>query len=209
MIKKITSIAISDRSPISIICHKVNSIITYNIGTCIYNICICVNLFYLYAYRHSFVCTLCSVEPLYLFLSLKCLNRGRVRNIGDEIPWWWSLPECFASSVGSFTSTLNVRVTGNSMDYGPRRLRPGHWIRPTSKTDHVECGPYIITKKKPTDVRGVSIFICFPSRSTCNCFHTFHSEIDLMYNVYIIIWKCWYIYKHVCMKLKYITPRSM
>ena len=30
--------------------------------------------------------TLCTVETLYLFLSLKCLNRGRVRNIGAEIP---------------------------------------------------------------------------------------------------------------------------
>ena len=58
---------------------------------------------------------LCTVEPLYLFLSLKCLNRGRVRNIGDEIPWRWSLPECFASSVGSFTSTLNVRVEDTSV----------------------------------------------------------------------------------------------
>ena len=46
--------------------------------------------------------TLCTVEPLYLFLSLKCLNRGRVRNIGAEIPSRWSLPECFTSSVGSF-----------------------------------------------------------------------------------------------------------
>ena len=46
--------------------------------------------------------TLCTVEPLYLFPSLKCLNRGRVRNIGAEIPWRWSLPECFMSSVGSF-----------------------------------------------------------------------------------------------------------
>ena len=54
--------------------------------------------------------TLCTIEPLYLVLYLKCLNRGRVRNIGDEIPWRWSLPECFASSVGSFTSTLNIRV---------------------------------------------------------------------------------------------------
>ena len=26
----------------------------------------------------------------------------------------WSLPECFSSSVGSFTSTLNVRVEGTS-----------------------------------------------------------------------------------------------
>ena len=54
-------------------------------------------------------------EPLHLFLSLKFLNRGRVRNIGDEILRRWSLPECFASSLGSFTSTLNVRVEGTSV----------------------------------------------------------------------------------------------
>ena len=53
-------------------------------------------------------------EALYSFLSLKCLSRGRVRNIGAEIPWRWSLPECFTSSVRSFTSTLNIRVEGTS-----------------------------------------------------------------------------------------------
>ena len=45
---------------------------------------------------------LCTVETLYLFLSLKCLSRGRVRNIGAEIPWRWSLPECFYVVSGFF-----------------------------------------------------------------------------------------------------------
>ena len=49
----------------------------------------------------------------------------------------------------------------NSMDLRPSSIT-GHRIRPTSKTDHVECGPYIITKPR-TDVRGESIFICFQS----------------------------------------------
>ena len=70
--------------------------------------------------------TLFTVEPLYLFLSLKCLNRGRVRNIGAEIPWRWSLPECFTSSVGSFTSTLNVRVEGTSVFYVICESRGAH-----------------------------------------------------------------------------------
>ena len=86
------------------------------------------------------------------------------------------------------------------VDYGPRRKRT------------ILNAAHILLQNPRTDVRGESIFICF-KRSTCNCFHTFHNKI--MYNEYIIIWKCWYrpidlcIYKHVCMELKYITPRSI
>ena len=71
----------------------------------------------------------------------------------------------------------------NSMDYGPRRLRPIEY-GPRRKRTMLNAA-HILLQNPRTDVRGESIFICFQSRSTCNCFHTFHNEI--MHNVCIII----------------------
>ena len=77
----------------------------------------------------------------------------------------------------------NVDIsTANSMDYGPRRLRPIEYGPRRKRT--MFNAAHILLQNPRTDVRGELIFICF-KRSTCNCFHTFHNEI--MYNVYIII----------------------